>query len=233
MGSTSAPDPGGHRSTDAGRTVTVRPAGRRHTMRTCTGPPDPTDPVTPPRDGVAPDGPTATVTPLVTEPADAHAPDTSIDRHPTALGRRLDTYLGAVTRELRDRGVLTGTPQRTGPEHRLIGSIVLDCTSLRIAARTPTGGPAGRRYPGASVHPERPAPVIAIWDEHDGWCVGLHHDPSTASRRYLHPDLLPAAQTVAGFVVGLAVGRVAGAGRPITARAGPGRARLHVARPPR
>ncbi|MBC8090617.1 MAG: hypothetical protein H7Y15_01470 [Pseudonocardia sp.] len=142
----------------------------------------------------------------------------SIDRHPSTLGRRLTTYLDAVACELRARGVLTGTPQHTDLGHRLIGSIVLDCTTLRIAAWTRSEQQhLGRRSLGAAIHPGRPTPVIATWDEHDGWCVGLHHDPSNASRRYLHPDLLPTAHTVADFVVGLALGHHSGADHPLTA----------------
>jgi hypothetical protein len=39
----------------------------------------------------------------------------ALDRHPTALGRHLDTYLAAVARELQSNGVLTGAPQRSDP----------------------------------------------------------------------------------------------------------------------
>lgn len=153
----------------------------------------------------------------------------SINRHPTAVGERLDTYLAAVARELEDHGVLTGAPQRTHPGRRLIGSIVVDCTTLRIAAWTPTDQqPAAQQSLGAAVHPVRLTPVIATWDEHDGWCVGLHHGPNHASSRYLHPDLLPAARTVAEFVVDLALGNTSGADHPITPAPGPGRPRLHV-----
>nr|MBA3907677.1 hypothetical protein [Pseudonocardiales bacterium] len=59
-------------------------------------------------------------------------PDGAIGRHPTALGRHLDNYLRAVARELEIRGVIVGTPQRTDPAQRLLGSIVIDCTALRI-----------------------------------------------------------------------------------------------------
>jgi hypothetical protein len=108
----------------------------------------------------------------------------SIDRHPTAIGRRLDLYLAAAAEALRDRGVLTGSPQRTDAAHRLIGSIVLDCTAVRIAAWSPTAHPdPGRRSLGGVVHPGRPAPVIATWDEQEGWSVGLHEDPGRSSRR--------------------------------------------------
>ncbi len=145
------------------------------------------------------------------------------DLHPADLGRHLDRYLAAVARELRARGVITGSPQRTEPTQRLIGSIVLDCTALRIASWTP----ARHRSMGEVIHPDRPAPVIVIWDEHLGWCAGLHHGPTRSTRRYLHPDLLPAATTVADFVVGMAIGETQGVGYPITAR-GLDRARLHL-----
>jgi hypothetical protein len=52
------------------------------------------------------------------------------------------------------------------------------------------------------------------WDEDSGWSVGLHHDPAHSSRRYLHPDRLPAARAVADFVVGLALGQPLGATHP-------------------
>jgi Family of unknown function (DUF6292) len=135
----------------------------------------------------------------------------AIDRHPSALGRRLDSYLASVARELRDSGIVTGSPQRSDPAHRLIGSIVLDCTALRLGA-------------GAS---DRPEPVVVTWDESMGWCVGLHHDPTHSSRRYLHPDLLPLAWAVAEFVVGLALGQPLGSAHPI-ATAEPGRPRLRL-----
>jgi len=96
-----------------------------------------------------------------------------MDRHPTALGRHLDSYLGAVARELETRGVLTGRPQRTDPAQRLLGSIVLDCTALRIAAWPPRADqPAHQQSVGAALHPERPAPTILSWDEVTGWCAG-------------------------------------------------------------
>lgn len=91
-------------------------------------------------------------------------------RRPTAVGERLDGYLAAVARELDARGVLTGTPQRTDPAHRLTGSIVLDCTTLRIAAWRPSQqGPVARQALANAIHPQRPTPAIATWDEHDGW----------------------------------------------------------------
>lgn len=156
--------------------------------------------------------------------------DEPIDRHSVNLGLRLDTYLGAVAHELRVQGVLTGSPQRTEPANRLMGSIVIDCTTLRVAAWTPdVGRPAAGQSLGGAVHPDRPAPVVAIWDEREGWCVGLHHDPANASRRYLHPELLPAAGLVAEFVVGLALGRVLGAAQPLRLSAA-GRPQLRLIR---
>jgi hypothetical protein len=149
------------------------------------------------------------------------------DRHPTALGRHLDTYLAAVARELQANGVLTGAPQRSNPAHRLIGSIVLDCTALRLAAWTPEDQISGAQSLGHALQPERPAPVLASWDEDTGWCVGLHHAPTHSSRLYLHPDLLPSPRTVADFVVGLALGQILGAAHPITP-AGLGRPRLRL-----
>lgn len=147
-------------------------------------------------------------------------------RHPSALGRHLDTYLAAVARELQARGVLTGTPQRTDPAGRLLGSIVLDCTALRVAAWAADPA-AGEGSLGAAVHPERPAPVVLTWDEELGWYAGLHHDPSTASRRYLHASHLPAPDEVAEFVIGLALGLASGAAHPPrTGTAGPSRLRL-------
>lgn len=144
----------------------------------------------------------------------------AIDGHSTALGRHLDTYLAAVAHELRDHGVLTGSPQRTDPAHRLIGSIVLDCTALRLAAWTPTDQlPADQQSLADALHPERPAPVVVTWDEHTGWCVGLHDDPTHSSRRYLHPELLARPSAVAEFVVGLALGQQLGSVRPITGTA--------------
>jgi hypothetical protein len=98
---------------------------------------------------------------------------------------------------------------------------VLDCTTLRLAAWTPQDQTAGTPSLGGAIHPERPTPVVATWDEDAGWCVGLHHDPTHSSRRYLHPDPLPAAHTVAG----LALGQPLGAAHPIPA---PGRPRLRL-----
>ena len=81
------------------------------------------------------------VTPLASVPLDPSGAPTdlfqAIDRHPCALVRHLDTYLAAVARELQVNGVLTAAPQRSDPAHLLIGSIVLDCTALRLAAWTP------------------------------------------------------------------------------------------------
>lgn len=152
----------------------------------------------------------------------------SIDRHPTALGRRLDNYLAAVARALESHGVITGSPQRTDPGHRLIGSIVIDCTALRVAALRPADAQdVDQRALGGAGQPSRPTPVIVTWDENMGWCAGLHHDPAHSSQRYLHPHLLPAPDAVAEFVVGLALGRPLGSSRPIaTATQGPPRLRL-------
>jgi Family of unknown function (DUF6292) len=172
------------------------------------------------------------VTPLGRVPADPSGAPTdllheAIDRHSTALGRHLDTYLAAVARGLQVSGVLIGAPQCSDPAHRLIGSIVLDCTALRLAAWTPQDHTDGTESFGGALHPERHAPVVATWDEDTGWCVGLHHDPTHSSRRYLHPDLLPAARAVAEFVVGLALGQPLGAAHPI-ASAAPGGPRLRL-----
>ena len=144
----------------------------------------------------------------------------AIDHHPTALGRRLDSYLEAVARELQDRGVLTGSPQRTDPADRLIGSIVLDCTALRVAAAAPTDPRrADRPSLAAALHPERPAPAVVTWDEHTGWCVGLHNnDPAQASRRHLSTEVLPPPGAVADFVVGLALGQPLGTAHPFEGR---------------
>lgn len=137
---------------------------------------------------------------------------------PTALARHLDRYLEAVARELQIRGVLTGTPQRTDPAQRLLGSIVIDCTATRVAAWTPSGDqPTELQSPGAAaIAFEYPAPVVVTWDEYTGWCAGLHNGPTHSSRRYLHSDLLPAADTVAEFIVGLAQGHPLGSVQPIT-----------------
>lgn len=107
-----------------------------------------------------------------------------MDRHLTALGQRLDTYLAAIVRTLAERGVLTGSPHCTDPARRLIGSIVLDCTALRVAARTPADHRrVGARSLGA-VHPDRPVPVNLTWDEQMGWSAGRHHDSIRSSRSY-------------------------------------------------
>jgi hypothetical protein len=178
------------------------------------------------------DPPSASATPLSNVPAHPSGAPTdpfpeASDHHPSALGRHLDTYLAAVARELQADGILTGAPQRSNPAHRLIGSIVLDCTALRRAAWTPEDQISGPRSLGHALQPERPAPVLASWDEDKGWCVGLHHDPAHSSRLYLHPDLLPEPQAVADFVIGLALGQALGAPDPITP-AGPVRPRLRL-----
>lgn len=151
---------------------------------------------------------------------------------PVQLGAgHLDRYLAAVARALRAHGVITGSPLRTDPAQRLLGSIVLDCTAVRVAARRPGPDlPAGEQSLGGAIHPGGPAPVIVTWDEDSGWCVGLHHDPTHSSRRYLHPDLLPVPSTVADFVVGLALGRSLGAAYPVDVPT-PGRPPLHLVAP--
>jgi Family of unknown function (DUF6292) len=204
---------------------------RRPVMCTGIGRPE-LDPPSPPRivaDYVAsirdssapPGGPVTPTTAAAVSgglPADPSGTPTAllqaISRHPSALGRHLDNYLASVARELRDSGVITGAPQRSDPTERLIGSIVLDCTALRLAAWAPHDPTAGTRSLGGALHPERAAPVVVTWDEATGWCVGLHHDPTHSSRRYLHPELLPAARAVADFVVGLALGQPLGAAHP-------------------
>lgn len=155
-------------------------------------------------------------------------PDGSRDRHPTALGRHLDGYLAAVAHELRVQGVIAGSSQRSNPAQRLIGSIVVDCTALRLAAWTPRDQMARPDSRGGEPRPERPAPVVATWDEDTGWCVGMHHDSAHSSRRYLHPDLLAVPTAVADFVVGLALGQRLGAPQPIGWN-GPGQSRLRIA----
>jgi hypothetical protein len=171
------------------------------------------------------------VTPLASGPLDPSGAPTdlfqAIDRHPCALVRHLDTYLAAVARELQVNGVLTAAPQHSDPAQLLSGSIVLDCTALRLPAWTPPDQPAGTGSLGGPIHPERPGPVVVTWDEDSGWSVGLHHDPAHSSRRYLHPDRLPAARAVADFVVGLALGQPLGATHPLTSPA-PGRPRLRL-----
>jgi hypothetical protein len=177
------------------------------------------------RDGGSPGNAPAPVSYLPSAHRDAS--DAARDRHPTTLGRHLDDYLAAVADELQARGVLTGSPQRSDPAHQLIGSIVLDCTALRLAAWAPAALTVATESLGGALHPQRPAPVVATWDENTGWCVGMHHDPAHASPRYLHPDLLPVPTAVADFVVGLALGRLLGATHPITSPA-PGHPRLHL-----
>lgn len=150
------------------------------------------------------------------EPVPGAAPaERSVDRHPSGIGRRLDTYLGSVVEALRERGVVTGPPQSTGAMLRLVGTIALDCTAVRAAAGHPIGGPG----------PECPSPVIAEWHEGEGWCVGFDDDPARPTRRYLRTGLLPYAQAVADFVVGLALGRILGADLPIGT---PGSDRPHL-----
>lgn len=168
--------------------------------------------------------PYGTAPALVADEADA------VGNHPTALRRQLDRYLDAVRRELSIRGVLTGSPQRTELEQRLGGTIVLDCTAVRVAAWTPRGDrPAHQQSLGAALDPDRPAPVILTWDEVSGWCVGLDTQPAASGRRYLHSELLPTPSIVADFVVGLALGRPLGSIDPVTAVA-VGVPRLHVVR---
>jgi hypothetical protein len=167
------------------------------------------------------DGPPSVESPA-SDAATVAVPDVlgdSIARHPTALGRHLDVYLAAVVRELQARGVITGSPQRTDPSQRLIGSIVVDCTALRAGSRLGNQLLDDPEALGAQPrgHAELPAPVIVTWDEITGWCAGLHHDQTRSSRRYLHPDLLPAGAVVAEFVVSLAEGRSVGAVQPLSA----------------
>lgn len=137
----------------------------------------------------------------------------AVQRHSAKLGQHLDRYLAAVARELQDRGVITGTPQRTDPAQRLLGSIVLDCTALRVAAWEPIDHHPTRLSLGGAIHPARPIPVVLTWDESIGWCAGLHHGPTSSSRRYL-AGLLPTPDTVADFVVGLALGQPLGTAHP-------------------
>lgn len=120
-----------------------------------------------------------------------------------------------MARELRAQGVITGSPQRSDPAHRLVGSIVVDCTALRLAAWPPRDRNLGTESLGGAVHTERPTPATAAWDEDTGWCVGMHQHPAPSSPRYLHPDLLPVPSAVADFVVGLALGQLLGSAHPI------------------
>jgi len=162
--------------------------------------------------------------PLAVNPASSLPTGTlgdAMDRNLTALGCHVDNYLAAVARELQERGVITGSPQRTDPARRLLGSIVLDCTAMRVAAWTaaddPTSGQqstGSRRSLGGAIYPARPTPVIVTWDEHLGWCVGLHHDSTRSSRRYLNATRLPAPAAVADFVVQLALGEPMGVTYP-------------------
>lgn len=146
------------------------------------------------------------------------------DRHPSALGRRLDGYLAAVARELRDQGVRTGEPQRIDPAG-LNGTIALDCTALRVAATEAGCSPNSTDRPGRRTvsREQAPDPVDVVWDEQTGWCVGLRADGTGVSRRYLQLELLPPPAVVADFVVGLAIGRPVGTTRPAD-----GRPPLHV-----
>lgn len=139
--------------------------------------------------------------------------EVAMDRNLGMLGRHLDAYLAAVAGELRARGVITGTPQRTDPAQRLFGSIVLDCTAVRVAAWAEDPAVGGGSLGGA-LYPERPAPVVLTWDEELGWCAGLHHDPTSASRCYLRSGRLPAPAEVAEFVVWLALDPPLGAAHP-------------------
>ena len=104
--------------------------------------------------------------------------------------------------------MITCAAQRTDPAgtQRLAGSIVLDCTALRIAASEP----ADQQSAGAAIRPDRPPPVIVTWDEEVGWSAGLHPGPTRAFHCYLHAELLPSAAAVADFVVGLALGQTLG-----------------------
>lgn len=176
-----------------------------------------------------------TVTPIDARAGGQPVPDVilaeeSADRHPTAIGRRLDVYLDTVVEALRDHGVLTGAPQRTDVAQRLVGTVTLDCAAVRIAAWRPTGPSHPERQSlGGAVHPGRPMPVNAVWDEREGWCVEFDDDPVDPTRRFLHPDLLPGPQTVADFVVALALGRFDGSSHPIGSPP-PGRPHLRVVR---
>ena len=133
-------------------------------------------------------------------------PSAGRDHHPSRLGHRLDNYLAGVVRELNDRGVITGALQRTDPADRLIGSIDLDCTPLDDQPLED------------GVDPARPVPVDAVWDEYEGWSVGLRHSSGRRSRRYLHPDLLPEAAVVGAFVVDVATGASFGVAHSIAAQ---------------
>jgi hypothetical protein len=124
------------------------------------------------------------------------------DRHPTALGRQLDTYLAEVAKELQARGVITGPPQRSDPAQRLTGSIELDCLALCHTASSPT------------LRPDRPAPVAVVWDEETGWCAEFD-GPARSARQFLGSDLLPTPTEVADFIVSLAQGRALDAAPPL------------------
>jgi hypothetical protein len=139
----------------------------------------------------------------------------AIDRRSSAVGRHLDVYLAAVVRELHMRGVIAAPPQRTDPAQRLLGSIVLDCSAVGVNA--------------GNTRDDQPVPVVVTWDEYAGWCVGLHHDSTHSTRRYLHPDLLPAPAIVAEFVLALAQGCDVGAAYPFNTSA-PRESRLRLIR---
>lgn len=214
MGPYSAPDLGGHRSTNAGRTDSARPAGaaaphvhRQSSTRTHTGSDPGIDPATDARGRAAHPVTVLRIAPGAGEepvPGERSA-ERSVDRHPSGIGRRLDTYLGSVVEALREQGVVTGAPQSTDVALLLVGTIGLDCAAVRTAAGHPTGGPG----------PERPSPVIAEWQEGEGWCVGFDDDPVRPTRRFLGTGLLPHARAVADFVVGLALGRILGTDLPV------------------
>ena len=105
--------------------------------------------------------------------------------------------------------MITGSPQRSDPSGRPIGSIVIDCTGV------------------GDLPLKSPGPVVVTWDEVTGWCAGLRDDSASSSRRYLHVGLLPTASVVAAFVVELALGRPVGAAGP-EAGVGPAEERASV-----
>lgn len=111
--------------------------------------------------------------------------------------------------------MITGVLHRTDQADRLIGSIELDCTPLRATVASTNPFTADDQSLRDSTDPGLPQPVDAVWDELEGWSVGLRHSSGLLSRRYLHPDVLPDAAAVGEFVVGLARGATLGAAHPI------------------
>ena len=134
----------------------------------------------------------------------------------------LDAYVAAVVRELKECGVLTCAPQRTGSPGRAVRSVVLDCTALRIAAAEPAVARPGRRISaGGAIAADRAGPVCLTWDERDGWSATMGRVAGGSAPRYLHPELVPLPVRVRDFVVGLSLGTTSGVAWPVSATAQP------------